>query len=49
LIRFQHLLLLEGLADVVDAAGPESLDLVVGTLERADEDDGNIAQSAVLA
>ena len=45
---FQHLLLLERLADVVDAAGAKCLDLVVGALKCADEDDRNIAQARVL-
>ena len=45
---FQHLLFLERLANVVDAAGVKCLDLVVRTLKRADEDDGNIVQARVL-
>jgi hypothetical protein len=45
---FQHLPLLEGLADIVNAAGAQGLDLVVDALERADEDDRNVAQARVL-
>ena len=44
----QHLLFLERLGDVVDGAHPEGLDLVVGALESADEDDRNTLQSIVL-
>ena len=44
----EHLLFLERLGDVVDATDAEGLDLVVGALEPADEDDGDIPQSLVL-